>query len=161
MRRIILGTVALLAISFPAQAQNKEALCQLLPAGQTVPGVNYVPGVDVHGNAVVPADTNRLIREHVDVIRIPVQMDLAWNLQQQLPQGTKLDATLAMIDIYKGGRVEISGMDVTEAAYTLCGKQQPVIKEEKKMTPAQSPQSLQPQTQKQEPENGITWSREY
>ncbi len=116
----------------PAWAQNKEALCQILPVKEYFTSADYIPGVDVHGNPVVAADINAKAENFIDVIKIPVTIDLAAQLNQALPVGTELDAPVGMIEIYQTGRVVFNGKDLTSEIYALCGKkpesEQPVAK---------------------------------
>jgi hypothetical protein len=79
----------------------------------------YTPGVDVNGNAVVPADLKAAAGAN-DVIKIPVTIDLAKSLTQNLPAGTEMDAAVSMIEIHKDGKVMYNGQDVTQQASAVC-----------------------------------------
>lgn len=122
MIRAFFITLIMVTAAFPAWAQNKAALCQFLPVKEDFVGADYVPGVDVHGNAVVPADVKEQANGYVDVIRIPVTIDLAKGLNLPLPQGTEMNAPVSMVEVYKNSRVVINGKDITNDAYTYCGK---------------------------------------
>lgn len=114
--------MAVMAVS-PAFAQNKEALCEFLPVKEHFVGADYVPGVDVHGNAVVPADVKAQANSYVDVIKIPVTLDLAADFADVLPQGAEMDAQLTMIEIQKDSKVLVNGNDITDRAYAYCNKE--------------------------------------
>lgn len=122
--------ILLLLFIFPSSshAQNPEALCSFLPAensSRAAVGAAYVPGVDVHGNAVAPADLGGGQSFLPDVIRIPLSIDLAQELDQDLPDGTQMEAGLGMIEIYQDGRVLFDGRDLTAQADRLCGRGAP------------------------------------
>lgn len=57
-------------VSAPAFAQNDLALCRLRAQHVAAADVTYKPGVDVHGNPVVPADLNAVPNMVPDVIKI-------------------------------------------------------------------------------------------
>lgn len=134
MMRCALLFFALFTILVPvsAQADNKGALCNLLPVEMKPAPADYVPGVDVNGNAVVPADlTARQMMAGVDFINLPVTMDLAQTLGQSLPPGTEMKAQVAMAEIHNDGTVLFGGQDVTQKAYAICGKMPPATASEK------------------------------
>jgi hypothetical protein len=117
MKKIAIITLALVTTGLatvytaPAFAQDSQALCKLM--------ATYTPGVDVHGNAVVPADLKAAAGAN-DVIKIPVTIDLAKTLTQNLPAGTEMDAAVSMIEIHKDGKVMYNGQDVTQQASAVC-----------------------------------------
>ena len=110
---------------FPAvaHAQDNAALCAFR-AAHKAPSAAYQPGVDVHGNPVVPADLNAPLPGYVpDKINIPVTIDMAQQLHMPLPSGTKLEADAGMIEIYMTGKVMYNGQDITEQTQALCAGQ--------------------------------------
>ncbi len=129
MKNVFALTVMVMSLASAAFAQENAsekqnmALCKFLPVKEHFVSADYVPGVDVKGNPVVPADVKAQANEYVDVIRIPVTVDMAQNLTQALPQGTEMNAAVAMVEIYKNSRVMMNGQDVTSAAYNHCGKE--------------------------------------
>lgn len=122
MKKLILS-VALLTVSYgPAFAQdNGLALCKL--RGQQM-ATAYQPGVDVRGNAVVAADVNASPSMGLDVVRIPMTVDLAQRLGS-VPAGVEMAAANGMIEIHKDGRVSFNGQDMTEVAVVLCDNNKP------------------------------------
>ena len=78
MQRLFL--LILLMLPFNAMAQDiviKEEYCQKLTEYKQAEGVEYQPGVDVNGRAVVPADmqTNRI--QPPEVIEFNIAVDVA------------------------------------------------------------------------------------
>ncbi|MCB9991415.1 MAG: hypothetical protein H6867_08555 [Rhodospirillales bacterium] len=160
IRIFVMTLVALAFVPLgQAQAQINQAMCSYLPSnsGAHLAGANYVPGVDVRGNAVVPADVNAQVPGSVDVIRFPVTVDMAQQLTQTLTQGTEMQAPVMMVEIHTGGGVMIDGVDVTNNAYRLCGKVPPAITEAKMPEPV-PPENTEPAAgQKEE----IIWGEGY
>lgn len=167
--RALLLAACMTAMAVPAWAQSRETLCGLLPVNERFAGADYVPGVDVSGKPVVPADVTAQAPGMIDVIRIPVTIDLVQQLGQQLPAGTEMDAQVAMVEIYRDSRVVYNGQDLTPQAYALCGKQLPDIEaaagEPQKVTPPPaapvSKGEPEPPVQEQEPEDEIIWGEGY
>lgn len=153
----ILGIVFLSAFSSFAWAQNKEALCQILPVKEYFAEADYVPGIDVNGNAVRSADLKPASGNFIDVIKIPVTIDLAEQLKQPLPVGTELNAPVGMIEIYQKGRVVFNGNDVTNEIYTLCGKESFVLEKAEHVQEEPIVQSEEPAELKEE----IIWGKGY
>jgi hypothetical protein len=133
MKKFALMTVVSvlgLSLSVPALAQDKNTVCRLLtPGGKSTavapPSANYVPGVDVGGKPVVPADVNAAPASIIapDKIRIPVTISVLQGLQ--LPPGTKLDAEAGMVEVFMNGKVMYNGQDITPQTYAACGMQAP------------------------------------
>lgn len=76
---VILGTIVLVALgaaSAQAEIAISERDCrQLVVNHEPAPDVTYQPGVDVHGNAVAPADLNGGSQLKLpDVIYIPLEV---------------------------------------------------------------------------------------
>ncbi|MCB9989182.1 MAG: hypothetical protein H6868_07605 [Rhodospirillales bacterium] len=115
----------LITIPSKSFAQNPEAVCKLLARHEPEKSVIYQPGVDVHGNAVTPADLAAAPVIVPDVVRIPLSVDLAQGLQPSLPAGTELNAHFGMIEIYRDGTVVFNGQNLTDAALTMCGMKKP------------------------------------
>ena len=171
--RTLLLAAGIMAMAAPAWAQSRETLCGLLPVQERFAGADYVPGVDVNGKPVVPADVGAQAPGLIDVIKIPVTIDLVQQLGQQLPAGTEMNAPVAMVEILRDGRVVYNGQDLTPQAYALCGKHLPDIEaaagEPQKVTPPAAtpapkaeaePAPVAP-AQEQEPEDDIIWGEGY
>lgn len=116
---------ALMLITMPVVAQVIEyAECRTLAEYVPQAGVNYQPGVDVHGNTVVPADINAAPIDLPDVMAIPLSFDLAQRLPDP-PEGMRADASVGFLEVYKDGRVVFQGRDLTPQVYAICRGQAP------------------------------------
>ena len=125
MRLKLLSVGVLILAGNTAHADNTKALCEFLPVKEHFVGADYVPGIDVHGNHVVPADVKAGANEFVDIIRIPITYDIASSLGAELsvPEGVELDAAIGMAEIHKNSKVLINGKDVTSNSYEYCNKE--------------------------------------
>lgn len=127
MKKLILNVALCLVAAAPAYAETATkdsdlALCKL--RSQHLASA-YQPGVDVKGNAVVAADVNAAPATGLDVVRIPMTVDLAQRLGS-VPAGAEMKAATGMIEIYKDGRVTFNGQDMSEVAIVLCDGAKPV-----------------------------------
>lgn len=127
MKKLILNVALCLVAAAPAYAETATkdsdlALCKL--RSQHLASA-YQPGVDVKGNAVVAADVNVAPATALDVVRIPMTVDLAQRLGS-VPAGAEMKAATGMIEIYKDGRVTFNGQDMSEVAIVLCDGAKPV-----------------------------------
>lgn len=107
-------------VSVPAFAQNDLALCRLRAQHVAAADVAYKPGVDVHGNLVVPADLNAVPSMVPDVIKIPMNIDLAQRLGK-VPVGIDMKSEMGMAEIHHDGRVTFNGQDMTQQVAVVCG----------------------------------------
>jgi len=119
-----------------AQEANRETLCRLLPeykpvAVKPAEGVDYVAGVDVHGNPVISADLNAPLPAIMQPVVLPVDVDLAQRFHLTLPAGVELKPSVAMMRIHADGRAEYNGQDISDQAYALCGRGEGSEKEQK------------------------------
>ena len=171
MKKFILFT-ALLTLPITAQAADNQALCTFLPVQEHFTGANYVPGVDVNGKPVVSADIKAQAGNSVDVIKVPVDIDIVQNLGlgTVIPEGTEMMANFGMIEVHKDSRVVYNGEDISAQAYEYCGKepfnieetsieglpeQKPVVQPKAEV----QPQTLDPETKPGvvEGEDDIIW----
>ncbi|MCB1720574.1 MAG: hypothetical protein KDI11_02350, partial [Alphaproteobacteria bacterium] len=118
-----IASLALAMTSFINDAQAQDAslavMCKALPDYRAPKGVEYVPGAE----AVVPADLNPLKAPGLDVVKIPIDVILSERFQAvKIPSDLELKPTVGMISVYRDGRVEYDGQDVSGQAYSLCGK---------------------------------------
>ena len=92
-----------------------EADCSRLVTHMSSSDVSYTPGVDVHGNAVVPADLNAQTQIKVpDVISIPVTIDLASNLG--VTTRFLARSTVGEVKVSSDGRVTFNGQPINSDA---------------------------------------------
>ena len=117
-----LPALLLVAVSQVAVAQDVSLsmLCRILPAYQKLAGVDYQPGVDVHGKPVVPADLDAPLQAGMGPVEIPIEIDLAQRFQLHLPAGAELKPSVAALTIYPDGYVEYNGRNVSAQAQALC-----------------------------------------
>ncbi len=130
--------ILFLFISWPVQAQEAvDPACQALERHKTINDATYRAGVDVNGNAVVPADLGTTASSIVkNVTRIPLTVDLTERsraLGSPVQEGLELDANFGVLEIYEDGRVLLDGQDWTNNLQTLCGKSHKVITKDKMM----------------------------
>lgn len=125
--RVFVFLIFTMLLSFPALAKDAsfEVLCKSLPEyqpGAGAQGAEYIPGVDVKGRLVAPADLGAPIAAGIDVINIPVSIDLIQRFALNVPQGLELKPDVAAISIHKDGRVTFNDQDLTRRAYSVCAK---------------------------------------
>jgi hypothetical protein len=102
----------------------QKIICnQAYVPAEGINGANYQPGVDVNGQAVVGADLKKILSPLPalpDYIEVPMTIDLAKKLGQA-PVGAEMKMPVANLKLYKNGRVEYNGQDITSNAATFCG----------------------------------------
>lgn len=157
IRRTACLLLALSILAPAAGAQEKEALCALLP--QEGQGAAYVPGVDVHGAAVVPADLPAA-GAGGEAVGIPVTIDLARQLGATLPVGTEMKIPVAVVEVRRDGRVVYNGNDVTGRAYAACGKTPPAPQKETASPSPCGEEAPAPQPRTTERKGDIVWQKE-
>lgn len=127
MRKFVSVFVLLLfwtpAVSLAQQeAEVIAPECRLLPDHKAAADVEYKPGVDIHGKAVVPADINAGPMGDAQTIVVPLTVDLAERLQGLNVPGLAMESTLGFLEISPEGRVNYNGRDLTPQVYVLCGR---------------------------------------
>lgn len=100
--------------------------CRLAIEQVEAPGVDYQPGVDVHGVPVVPADVEEPDIVLPDVIPISISADLVdqFGLQPNSPL-LSIDAGIGIVEFQlSSGRLYFNGVELSEtdeqALVTLC-----------------------------------------
>lgn len=121
---LLLVATTVTTFSMNAQAQgDKNAVCQLLPKQNAAQNVVYQAGVDAYGNAVVPADMNAAPMDGVlNMVKVPLNMDLARRVSTLTGQGIEMNAPLGMLEVHENGQVKYNGEDWTQPILTLCGQ---------------------------------------
>lgn len=134
-----LCAAALLAGVGSAQGQNPQGdvdprLCQALGVNhRPAPDVEYVPGVDVRGRAVAPADlpgSYGAARQPLERFEIPVTLDFARRMGFSAGRSAAAAAAPGAMEIGRlvidGGRVTFNGQavgDSSQAALAAaCGR---------------------------------------
>lgn len=125
MKRMIVTFGLLTLIPTQVQAQVNNAMCEFLPVKEHFVGADYVPGVDVDGNPVIPADVKQQADRYLDVIKIPVNIELVRNmgLDAVVPAGTEMQGNFGVVEVHKDSTVKYNGEVITTQAYAYCGKQ--------------------------------------
>ena len=99
-------------------ANNSNAVCQTLVNHKPMAGVAYQPGVDVKGNAVVPADVNAAQFKVPDIIKVPLTIDLAKRVASLTGTGIQMDGNMGMLEIHENGKVMYNDQDWTSPVNT-------------------------------------------
>lgn len=124
--RLLIVSAALIFALMAGNVQAKETfdpkLCQALTKHVPAPDVAYQPGVDVHGNAVMPADLpaddNGMPKDHFE---IPLSYSLAKALG--VSAGSYPLNALGTGSDVKLGTLVVDGNDVTLNGKPLSGAQ--------------------------------------
>lgn len=80
----------------------------------------YQAGIDAQGNAVAPADINPVADAAPDYVEVPMTIDLAKRMGVA-PVGAEMQMPVANLKLYKDGKVEYNGQDISSNAASLCG----------------------------------------
>jgi hypothetical protein len=115
----VMTILLLLLFSLPTFAEEvrQDMLCAVYKPPENVA---YQPGVDVHGNPVVPADLNDRSDMAPDVVQVPVTIDLAQRFDKDWAQGMEMATEMAMIEIHKDGLVLFNEKDITMEVAAFC-----------------------------------------
>ncbi len=116
----VFAALALFAAPAWAEDVSVHTLCRMIPQHVPEASVNYTPGVDVQGRPVAPADINKVLKDDFDAVDIPVEYNVLNGLGVNLPPGSQAQPLVAMVRIYKDGRVQYNGNDLTPQAQALC-----------------------------------------
>lgn len=120
MRRLFF---AALVLAWPAQAETLPAeTCRTL-------NPDYVPGRDVHGKPVAPADLSVPAFNPAREIKIDLTVDAARFAGLPVPPGVEAKATLGVLEV-KDGRLTLDGRALEPAAaeklaQSLCPPEKP------------------------------------
>ncbi len=109
-------------------ADDKPTACRIIDNQTPSNDVAYQAGVDVYGNAVVPADLNSTGFKLPKIIKVPLNINLAERMNI-LVYGLDLEAPLGTLEIHHNGRVTYNGEDWTAPMATLCGQSHKVEQE--------------------------------
>jgi hypothetical protein len=97
------------------------ALCQDDIDALIAKGVEYQPGVDVHSEAVVPADLNDPVKTMSYPIEIPVEISLIKWMNLNVDPALRLDPEIGRFELQEDGRITYNGQDVSDRVH-LCEK---------------------------------------
>ncbi len=117
----IIFVVALLLFPFSAMAQTSDnPECVVVQKAEV--GAEYVPGVDVDGNPVAPAELNAPAVSAVpDPMIVPVTVDIAKRVGLSV-QGLEMSGNTGFLEVYRNGRVLYNGQDLTQKVKAICGR---------------------------------------
>ncbi|MFP4385792.1 MAG: hypothetical protein ACLFRA_01130 [Alphaproteobacteria bacterium] len=117
----------LLFVFTPAFAQEDkslsglEQLCNLHHPEKS--GAEYVPGMDVHGNSVVPADLHPELKGSAfpnNPVVFPITIDLAKRYGLDFPGGLELDSDVSTLTVFRDGRMVFGKQDVSASVKSGC-----------------------------------------
>jgi hypothetical protein len=119
--RLIIFCILFFIISSESFAQQLNSICSAVEERNNHSSVVYKPGVDVHGNAVKPANlkNDTGIFNIPEIISFPLNYDLAKDLAE-IPDHIEFSSNLAMIEIHLDGSVYINGENFNSEIQTLC-----------------------------------------
>lgn len=81
----------------------------------------YTEGVDVHGNPIVPADIQKdALEMYYYPLEIPLELDIIERFDLDVPVGIIANPEVAGIRIFKDGKVQYNGQDVTDDVLVFC-----------------------------------------
>ncbi len=80
----------------------------------------YQAGIDAQGNSVAPADIDPVADNSPDYVEVPMTIDLAKKMGVA-PVGAEMKMPVANLKLYKDGKVEYNGQDISSNAASLCG----------------------------------------
>ncbi len=110
----------------PTDGKSADIASQKVICGRTfiepnVKPAEYTAGVDVHGNSVMTANINDKADMVPQFIEMPLTVDFAERLRKNAPQGMEFKANIANLRLYKNGKIEYNGQDITKVAALACG----------------------------------------
>lgn len=112
-----------------AQQDSGAVFCRLIEkyaAPEKTPvGADYVPGIDVRGRAVAPADLGQggeqgAVLQNFESVQIPITIDLAEKFGLTPPVGAEIKSDVALVGIHRDGRVMYNGQDIGAKARNIC-----------------------------------------
>lgn len=109
LKPALAGLLMVLAGGNPAAAQppDMNKICEQLTAYDGA-GANFIPGMDVNGNPVTPADLENGDGPGIyDPVIIPISIDLSG-----YAPGAELKPEVSWLEIYQDGRVLFNGEDI-------------------------------------------------
>lgn len=126
MRKLLIILVCLVAVVAEAKEEKKapelvvpEKECQYLLSYEAPKGVEYEPGVDVHGKPVVEADITPSVVTPPEKYSFDISVDVAKYMGLTAPEGVLGEAKMGTVTVEKG-QVRFNGNPLEgEAEATL------------------------------------------
>lgn len=116
----IIFFLGLLLWTQPSYAVSEQAICRILEQQKKTAPADYVPGVDVKGQSVVPANVSAPIKIVPDVVKFPLTIDLAEEIQALTEYNINMDAPLGLVEVHPDGLIKYNGQDWTEETRIFC-----------------------------------------
>lgn len=103
------------SVSSSGRMVMSSSLCPALAGVAAVPGAEYTPGVDVHGNAVAPADLPSTTRP-LAVDNFPIEISVNLQRRYGIPANSTLFHGKAIIGYVtvKDGRAYFNGQPISD-----------------------------------------------
>lgn len=101
---------------------SADTFCRVVANHQKGSDVDYKPGVDVRGNAVVPADINPPMQVGETPLVIPIEIDVLNRLELFGVDGLEADAQMGQIEMFQDGSVTFNGQDITMDTIAICSE---------------------------------------
>lgn len=129
LKPALAGLLIVFAGSGPAAAQRPDMnkICEQLTAYDEA-GANFVPGVDMKGNPVAPADIEDSGGGQgiYDPVVIPITIDLSSRYAGKT-SGLNLEPEVSWLEIYGDGRILFNGEDIGPDIRTRCPLDNPAL----------------------------------
>lgn len=105
-------------------SENVQQLCNSVSVDHKPDNdVNYVPGVDVNGKAVVPADLGSNLLSNTFPIVIPIELNIFEKFNIDIGENLDADPRVAYVEVQKNGDVRYNGQDITNNIQAYCFQQ--------------------------------------
>lgn len=106
-----------------AEPMNVTQMCQRIEALQDTDAANYKAGVDVHGNAVAPADLNADVSNLLQAVVIPIELDILKRFEIDVPKGIEMEPELAQLVVHQDGKITFNGQEITQRSAFICSEE--------------------------------------
>jgi|GEM_PF-2838347 len=124
MRTLLYISLLVFPLTSHAQDDAIDKLCEHV--NQERPRHNsaeYIPGMDVHGNPVVPAsppDSGMKSRILNETIALPINVDLAERYGLELPAGLNIEPNVANVVLFSDGSIGYGNENITPSIKSFC-----------------------------------------
>lgn len=119
---IVLASVLIISTIAWSTSAAVYPECKVPKKKQADISADYVPGVDVNGVQVTPADINGALQSPVlpSPMVVPVTVDLAERVGISA-EGVEMRGNVGFLEVYPDGRVLYNGQDLTQKINETCG----------------------------------------
>lgn len=135
LRSVFIILIFIAIPSLSSASETNPAICQVLK--------QHKPDQDVHHKADANVSTDQDFQALPDKIVIPITIDIAEQISQDLPDGTLLESNFGQIEIHSDGSTIYNGQDISAQLSAYC--EETTVKEKTSFTsePSTSEPSLQ------------------